>query len=461
MEKPTIIINNTKGYTGGISYVKVSEDNSLPHVTYRASTNVHHSRTLNEERLKELLEKQVKQLHCPLIQIPKKDIKDYVLVASERAGRNIVADKFEQIDFTRNNIAVVLHYCYSEQQLLQPAKEVSEADILLILWTYLSPVSQSQSIRERLCLELFVDEQLWKVILKPEIHAELAHFQHLVEDFVRNKLPRRRLSFIRDGPSIELISLTSKREGYDEHRWHFPVDNMPTDAGGDSTSVGITTYSGVFTAKELDDIEHLIDKELLEAPKGRFLPETFQCNRRGKKPIRTKIFFGSRYLWGNGKATLRDPTAGIRADVDPVPDWLCELVEKRLIAVGLIARDWLNSFAINVYHDGSLGLAPHMDDTSRFEQPIFSLRLYSSSRLTFGAQAQGMTNPLFFIPMPRGCITVMEDGGYAANKLTHCVRPSDMSGKSASIVMRRFRVNLLRVARALQEEESKNVDEKK
>ena len=31
--------------------------------------------------------------------------------------------------------------------------------------------------------------------------------------------------------------------------------------------------------------------------------------------------------------------------------------------------------------------------------------------------------------MPRGCITVMHSGGYAAAGLKHCVRPVDMAGE--------------------------------
>ena len=29
----------------------------------------------------------------------------------------------------------------------------------------------------------------------------------------------------------------------------------------------------------------------------------------------------------------------------------------------------------------------------------------------------------------RGCMTVMEQGGYAANGVKHCVRPADMTGQ--------------------------------
>jgi hypothetical protein len=56
------------------------------------------------------------------------------------------------------------------------------------------------------------------------------------------------------------------------------------------------------------------------------------------------------------------------------------------------------------------GIQSHFDDRERFAQPIYSLRLYSDSRLSFGTQLYGYTNGAFAIPMPRGCVTVMEVG---------------------------------------------------
>lgn len=32
----------------------------------------------------------------------------------------------------------------------------------------------------------------------------------------------------------------------------------------------------------------------------------------------------------------------------------------------------------------------------------------------------------------------MEEGGYAANGIKHCVRPVDMAGKSAGLILRRI-----------------------
>ena len=63
---------------------------------------------------------------------------------------------------------------------------------------------------------------------------------------------------------------------------------------------------------------------------------------------------------------------------------------------------------MNVYHDGKEGLAQHFDDAVRFKQPIFSVRLFSDCRLSFGSQFYGFCNGAFCVPLPRGCIAVLE-----------------------------------------------------
>ena len=44
----------------------------------------------------------------------------------------------------------------------------------------------------------------------------------------------------------------------------------------------------------------------------------------------------------------------------------------------------------------------HYDDAARFVRPIYSVRLFSDSRLAFGGVLYGYTNNAFFVPMPRG-----------------------------------------------------------
>lgn len=76
-------------------------------------------------------------------------------------------------------------------------------------------------------------------------------------------------------------------------------------------------------------------------------------------------------------------------------------VEGPLVETGLLPQGFINSCALNVYHDGSEGIQSHYDDADRFSRPIYSLRLFSDSRLSFGTQLYGYTNGAFCVDMPR------------------------------------------------------------
>ena len=66
-----------------------------------------------------------------------------------------------------------------------------------------------------------------------------------------------------------------------------------------------------------------------------------------------------------------------------------EQAEAPLVAAGLLPADFVDSWALNVYHDGSEGIQSHYDDAGRFMRPITSLRLFSDCRLSFGTQLYG------------------------------------------------------------------------
>ena len=51
-----------------------------------------------------------------------------------------------------------------------------------------------------------------------------------------------------------------------------------------------------------------------------------------------------------------------------------------------------------------------------------------------------MVNSLFFVPMARGCITILEKDNYAADGIKHCIRASDMSGKSGVVLLRQVSI---------------------
>ena len=58
--------------------------------------------------------------------------------------------------------------------------------------------------------------------------------------------------------------------------------------------------------------------------------------------------------------------AGVRQDVSKAPLWIQELIESPMVEAGIVQKDFLNAFTMNVYHDGTEGLAQHYDDATRF-----------------------------------------------------------------------------------------------
>jgi len=212
--------------------------------------------------------------------------------------------------------------------------------------------------------------------------------------------------------------------------------------------IGVVTYENVFSEEELKEIEELTHRTELEFFRGGFLPHTGQATLSGHKVKRTKFFFGSRYMWTAQQ--LAEPhsslAAGIRTDVSPIPGWMVTHIEDKLVDCGIIPQGFVNSMALNVYHDGEEGLGQHFDDAVRFRQPIFSLRVFSDARLSFGSQLYNYCNGAFSIPMSRGCVTVMEEGSFAANGIKHCIRPVDMSGKSAAFILRQMHTDCVKDA---------------
>lgn len=98
---------------------------------------------------------------------------------------------------------------------------------------------------------------------------------------------------------------------------------------------------------------------------------------------------------------------------------------------------------------GSRGLISHKDEWHRFEGSVLTIRLFSSSRLTFGGKGMGMSNPGFFVPLPRAGVLLLDRNGWAANEVPHGIRSRDMSGLSASIILRRVNQERLAAARRL------------
>ena len=47
---------------------------------------------------------------------------------------------------------------------------------------------------------------------------------------------------------------------------------------------------------------------------------------------------------------------GVRVDVSEPPKWMKDLIEDPMVDGSIVEKDFINSIAMNVYHDGKEGL---------------------------------------------------------------------------------------------------------
>mmetsp|Transcript_9265 Transcript_9265/g.17714 ORF Transcript_9265/g.17714 Transcript_9265/m.17714 type:complete len:991 (-) Transcript_9265:928-3900(-) len=213
--------------------------------------------------------------------------------------------------------------------------------------------------------------------------------------------------------------------------------------------VGVTTYEGFFAESELKVMEGYARDTEEQFLNGAFLANTAQPTYGAGGHIkRTKFFFGLRYMWSACQLAERHSSvaAGVRLDVSRPAPWMRDCLEAPLVEGGILEANFINSFAMNIYHDGTEGLAQHFDDAVRFKQPIYTVKLGSDSRLSFGSQFYGFCNGAFSVPCPRGCICVLEEFSFAANGAKHCVRPCDLSGRSITMILRQIHPKIYKEA---------------
>jgi hypothetical protein len=230
--------------------------------------------------------------------------------------------------------------------------------------------------------------------------------------------------------------------------FYFHKDDLPSNfkdwnkyLEGDLVRTGVVTYHNCFTHQELLEMEQDALNTEQDFIKGRFLKNTAQPTYgAGGKIKRTKFFFGTRYMWTATQLAEKQSkiAAGVRVDVSATPNWMKNKIENPLVDAGVIEKGFINSIAMNIYHDGKEGLAQHFDDAVRFKQPIYTVKLDSDSRLSFGSQFYGYSNGAFCIPCPRGAVCVLEEFSYSANSAKHCVRPCDLAGRSITIILRQI-----------------------
>ncbi|KAG8433343.1 hypothetical protein GDO86_017574 [Hymenochirus boettgeri] len=199
----------------------------------------------------------------------------------------------------------------------------------------------------------------------------------------------------------------------------------------------------LFSPDECSRIEAKIDEVVSRAEKGLYRDHTVD-----RAPLRNKYFFGEGYTYGS-QLQRRGPGQERlypKGEVDEIPGWVHDLVIRRLVENGVIPEGFVDSAVINDYQPGGC-IVSHVDPIHIFERPIVSVSFFSDSALCFGCKFQfkpiRVSEPVFFLPVSRGSVTVLS--GYAADEITHCIRPQDIKERRAVVILRKTRTEAPRV----------------
>ncbi|XP_046989144.1 RNA demethylase ALKBH5-like [Schistocerca americana] len=191
----------------------------------------------------------------------------------------------------------------------------------------------------------------------------------------------------------------------------------------------------LFDNDQCTAIENKIDEVVELADKGKYKPCTVD-----RAPLRNKYFFGEGYTYGS-QLSKRGPGMERlypQGEVDPIPDWVHNMVIEPLVKAGIVPDGFINSAVINDYQPGGC-IVSHIDPIHIFDRPIVSVSFMSDSALSFGCKFSfkpiRVSKPILCLPLSRGCVTILS--GFAADEITHCVRPEDTIARRAVILLRR------------------------
>jgi len=130
----------------------------------------------------------------------------------------------------------------------------------------------------------------------------------------------------------------------------------------------------IFKPDKCKEIEDKIDEMVAEGNKGMFKDCTVD-----RAPLSVKYFFGEGYTYGQQlqnknlegeKQKLKGPGNERLypvGEVDPIPDWVIELVVKPIEDAGIVKKGWINSAVINDYRPGGC-IVSHIDPPQLFHR---------------------------------------------------------------------------------------------
>eukprot|EP01084_Bolivina_argentea_P164718 286337_1 len=220
---------------------------------------------------------------------------------------------------------------------------------------------------------------------------------------------------------------------------HIDSDNIFIDA--------IKTHP--FQKHELNMFENAGITVIEMALNGKLKPESFHISTdKNGVILKVKSWFGDgRYLWTEEhRSNSKDFNFnhGVRADCDPIkviPELskLIDLVEK----YAKLRKGFINGASFNCYKEYN-GLGNHYDDANRFEAPITSVSVFADGRLAYGAKIRSLTDAEFYTNLEEGALFKM--GPELQKRITHCVRPIDITAIRGSWIFRHYHKHLIKIA---------------
>ncbi|XP_038068416.1 RNA demethylase ALKBH5-like [Patiria miniata] len=264
-----------------------------------------------------------------------------------------------------------------------------------------------------------------------DLRQKLDHNHHSDHDDASFTNHNKRRPFdVRYDPSRRRSHDYGRRQGNYERRSSFEDDMQEVK----KIHSGIQQLQ-LFSDAESKEIEKKIDEVVKNGLQGKYRPHTVD-----RAPLRNKYFFGEGYTYG-AQLSKRGPGQERlypKGEVDEIPDWIHELVVKKLEDHELVPKGFINSAVINDYQPGGC-IVSHVDPLHIFDRPIVSASFLSDAALSFGCKFSfkpiRVTKPKVSLPMARGCVTLIS--GYAADEVTHCIRPQDVKARRAVIIVRR------------------------
>lgn len=198
---------------------------------------------------------------------------------------------------------------------------------------------------------------------------------------------------------------------------------------------GVTTIDNFFDDSMCRKIEKKIDQIAEKAKCGLYKQKTYD-----RAPLRNKYFFGEGYTYGKQMDEQGPGKEKIYAkgEVDEIPKWIEKHVIKRLYDENIVKDGFINSAVVNEYFPGGC-IVSHIDPIHIFDRPIVSISFNCSTFLSFGCKFSfnpiRTTEPLHSVPLGRGSLMTMK--GYAADSVTHCIRPQDITERRCVVILRR------------------------